>query len=123
MIENRSAGHRAMRVATHAVRDHQEAAIVRGRHDQARSHVASQDEGIDGDGVLAVAARVNAALLFSRLENPSTQSSQSGFDLRSWLTRLFALGVSWSQAVNSLADSVLGAYPRISESKLPQKRK
>src|SRR5260370_2056091 len=41
-----------MRVVTHAVRDHQEAAPVRCRHDDRRVHVGSEDTVTDRDGVL-----------------------------------------------------------------------
>ena len=54
IVKHGTAGHRALRVATYAVCDHQEAAIVRGRHDDGGDHVASQDIGADGDRVLVV---------------------------------------------------------------------
>ena len=52
IIENGSAGQRALRVATHAVCDHQDAAIVRHGRGQGFVHVAGQNACVDGDGVL-----------------------------------------------------------------------
>lgn len=60
IIEYGSAGHRAMRVATHAVRNHKETAIVRWRHDDRHVHVAGEDTIVDRDSVLVVRAHATA---------------------------------------------------------------